>query len=358
MKKGNNMSTIRTIASCLLATFLLFGCENSEMTETPSEAENFISYELVENWPNLPEGFALGMPTGLGIDSDNNIVVFHRAGRPWAHPAPEEKIDRNTIFTIDSKTGEVLKNWGADLFLMPHGLEVDQDNNIWVTDTGLHQVLKFNSDGDLLMTIGEEKVMGNDSSHFALPTDVGVASDGSFYVSDGYGNSRVVKFSKDGSFLFEWGDNGPDRKLNRGTKDGQFDTPHGIDLDKDGNIYVADRENNRIQKFNSAGNFIAIWQNDLADQFYSLVIDKKNARLFGVDFMNQNDTALGGSDIFSFDLDLNLEQRFGRTGFYDGPTSRYHDIAIDDDGNIYVGDIRNNTIQKFQLKSEQTDNPQ
>ena len=353
-----NAVGIKTIASGLLATLLLFGCENSEKTKTQSEAENFASYKLVEDWPNLPEGFALGMPTGLGVDSDNNIVVFHRAGRPWAHPAPEEKIDRNTIVTIDSETGEILKNWGIDLFLMPHGLDVDQDNNIWVTDTGLHQVLKFNSDGELLMTIGEEKVMGNDSSHFALPTDVGVASDGSFYVSDGYGNSRVARFSKDGSFMFEWGDNGPDRKLNKGTKEGQFYIPHGIDLDRDGNVYVADRENNRVQKFDADGNILAIWQNELADQLYSLVIDQKNARLLGVDFMNQVDSVQGGSDILRFDLNLNLKQRIGRTSFYDGPISRYHDIAVDDDGNIYVGDIRNNTIQKFRPTNDPSDNPQ
>ncbi len=344
----------------LLTILLIAGCGQSKEKKITEETVKPDSYELVKDWPNFPEDFALGMPTGLGIDSDNNIVVFHRAGRPWSFPTPEDKIENNTILTIDNETGEVLKSWGADIFLMPHGLEVDQENNIWVTDTGLQQILKFNSDGELLMTLGEANVLGNDSSHFSLPTDVAVAPDGSFYVSDGYGNSRVVKFSKDGSFLFEWGKNlfawgknGSDRKLNIGDKEGEFYIPHGIDLDKKGNVYVADRENNRIQKFDAEGNFIISWQNELADQFYSLVIDHKNERLFGIDNLAPNDSIPHGSDIFRFDLDLNLELQFGRTGFYDGPICKYHDIAIDNEGNIFVGDLINNKIQKFRLKQSE-----
>ena len=191
------------------------------------------------------------------------------------------------------------------------------------------------------MTLGEAKVSGNDSEHFNLPTDIAVSSDGSFYVSDGYGNSRVIKFSKEGTYLHEWG--------KFGNKQGEFNIPHGIDLDDDGNVYVADRENNRIQKFDSNGNFIALWQNKVTDQLYSVTIDNHNDHLFGIDYMTVNDTVVKGSDIFRFDLDMNLQKQFGRTGFYDGPISRYHDIQIDDEGSIYVGDILENTIQKFAL---------
>jgi len=334
----------------LLTIFSITSYAQSKERKIEEEKMKLDSYELVKDWPDLPEDYVLGMPTGLGIDSENNIVVFHRAGRPWSFPPPEEKIAKSTILTIDSKTGKILKSWGSDLFLMPHGLEVDEENNIWVTDCGLQQVFKFSSDGDLLMVLGEANVLGNDSLHFALPTDIAVAPDGSFYISDGYGNSRVLKFSNDGSFLFEWGKNGPDRKLNRGDKEGEFDTPHGIDLDKYGNVYVADRENNRIQKFDSEGNFIAVWQNKITDQLYSVCIDNNSEHLFGVDFMVVNDTIPKGSDIFRFDLDFNLQVQFGRTGFYNGPISRYHDIAVDDEGTIYVGDILGNKIQKFQLK--------
>ena len=308
------------------------------------------TYELVNDWPDLPKDFVLGMPTGIGIDTNNNIVVFHRAGRPWSFPAPKEKIDKTTILTIDSKSGKILKSWGSDLFRMPHGLEVDKENNIWVTDCGLQQVLKFSSDGNLLMVLGEANILGNDSLHFALPTDVAVAPDGSFYVSDGYGNSRVVKFSKQGSFLFEWGKNGPERKLNKGDKEGEFNIPHAIDLDKYGNVYVADRENNRIQKFDSKGNFIRAWKSNITGQFYAVSIDNKNDHLIGVDYVAGNDTISKGSDIFRFDFDLNPKVQFGRTGSYNGPISQYHDIAIDNEENIYVVDIIGNKIQKFRLK--------
>ena len=220
--------------------------------------------------------------------------------------------------------------------------EIDKENNIWVTDVGLHQIFKFNSDGTLLLTLGKAQVPGNDKEHFSLPTDVAVSADGSFYVSDGYGNSRVVKFSKDGTYLFEWG--------KFGNKQGEFNIPHGIDLDKNGNVYVADRENNRIQKFDAQGNFITLWQNQTTDQLYSVTIDNQNNHLFGIDYFIVNDTIFKGSDIFRLDLDTNLQMQFGRTGFYNGPISRYHDIAVDDEGTIYVGDILGNKIQKFQLK--------
>ncbi|HEY5691129.1 MAG TPA: hypothetical protein VIS49_06715, partial [Cyclobacteriaceae bacterium] len=190
---------------------------------------------------------------------------------------------------------------------------------------------------------GEARVLGNDSIHFALPTDLVSAPDGSFYVSDGYGNSRVVKYSKDNSFLFDWGKNGPDRILNKGTNAGEFNTPHGIDLDENMNVYVADRENNRIQKFNSKGNFLAHWQNKSAHQLYSVAVGHKNNYFLAIDY----DSIAKASNILRFDFDLNLGMQFSN------PNTRYHDIAIDTEGAIYVGDILNKKIQKFQLvKSE------
>ncbi|WP_339839922.1 peptidyl-alpha-hydroxyglycine alpha-amidating lyase family protein [uncultured Flavobacterium sp.] len=250
-----------------LLTLLIFGCKNTEKEELKKESENSDSYILVNDWPKLPENFVLGNPTGLGINSENNIVVFHRANRIWEETMQKDKIQENTILTLNKQTGEVLKSWGADLFIMPHGLEVDKQNNIWVTDCGLHQVFKFDSNGNLLMILGEAKVPGDDSSHFNEPTDIAVTEDGSFYISDGYENSRIAKFSKEGEYLFEWG--------KFGNKQGEFNIPHGIDLDNEGNVYVADRENNRIQKFDAKGNFIAVWQNKITEQLYSVTIDNQ-----------------------------------------------------------------------------------
>tara|TARA_B110000305_G_scaffold237518_1_gene301007 strand:+ start:524 stop:1501 length:978 start_codon:yes stop_codon:yes gene_type:complete len=301
--------------------------------------DNVKTYELADHWPMLPNDFILGNPTGIGVSSSNDIVVFHRGSRVWQTPMPTEKIKEKTILILDNKTGKIKNAWGSNLFIMPHGLEVDNEDNIWVTDVALHQVFKFNYTGELLMVLGVPNESGNDSLHFNLPTDVAVSPSGSFYVSDGYGNSRVMKFSKEGDYLFEWGKFGTDK--------GAFNIPHGLDLDKSGNVYVADRENNRIQKFDSLGGFINLWQNKSIGQLYSVNINNDENYLLGIDYVIDENFVPVGSDIFRFDLNLNLNTRFGRSGFYKGKNKRYHDVQVDENGNIYAADILDNSIQKF-----------
>ena len=323
---------------CLFIFFiaLFIACSNTENTSAKSKGTK---YQLVNNWPQLPKGYALGEVTGVGIDTSQNIFLFHRAGRKWTTPFPDSLISLNTILMLNRQTGKILNSWGANLFIMPHGLTVDKNNNVWVTDVALQQIFKFSHDGKLLMKLGVAKIAGNDATHFNLPTDVAIADDGSFYVSDGYGNSRVVKFSKEGNYLFEWG--------KKGDRPGEFNIPHAIDLDSHGNVYVADRENNRIQKFDSTGKFLKEWKNNKASQLYALTVDKRNNNVFAIDYSTVFYIFIKGSDILQFDSSENLLNRFGRTGSYTGPVCRYHDIAVDNEGNIYVGDILGNQIQKF-----------
>jgi peptidylamidoglycolate lyase len=338
------MTTIKNKVSVFILLVIFFiACNNTGNTDTKNSSKRLPKYELVKDWPQLPKGYILSQVTGVGIDFSQNIFLFHRTGRQWTEPFPDSLISSNTILMLNRQTGKMMNSWGANLFIMPHGLTVDKDNNVWVTDVALHQIFKFSHDGKLLMKLGVANIPGNDSSHFNLPTDVAVAGDGSFYVSDGYGNSRVVKFSKEGKYLFEWG--------KKGDKPGEFNTPHGIDLDSYGNVYVADRENNRIQKFHANGKFLKEWKNNMAVQLYSLTVDKKNNDVFAIDYLTVNDTLIKGSDIMQFDSTVNLLTRFGRTGFYDGPISRYHDIAVDNEGSIYVGDILDNRIKKFKKVS-------
>ncbi|HLP39352.1 peptidyl-alpha-hydroxyglycine alpha-amidating lyase family protein [Lacibacter sp.] len=331
-----------TIKICFfLASVFLFACaddSNKNNTDQP------INYALVEAWPQLPAGYSFGQPTGIGIDSKQHLFVFHRAGRKWTDPFPEEFIDKNTILELDAETGTIINEWGANLFIMPHGLTVDKQDNIWVTDVGLHQVLKFSHDGKLLMTLGVAKTPGNDSLHFNLPTDVAVADDGSFYVSDGYGNSRVVKFSASGNYLLEWG--------TKGSKEAEFNIPHGITIDKSEHVYVADRQNNRIQVFDKNGAFLRVLKNkDSVPQLPAVTIDSAQ-HLYAIDFDYTITTDIGnkGSKIFRYDSAGTIVFQFGSTGENKRTVSWYHDIAVDQQGNIYVGDIHGTRLLKFRNK--------
>ena len=281
----------------------------------------------------------LGNPTGISIDTNQNIVVFHRANREWSlfGSMPDKPIQSETILIINKDSGKLINSWGDNLFVMPHGLKADSDNNIWVTDVGLHQIFKFSYDGKLLLKLGQAGIAGNDSSHFNKPTDVAIAKDGSFYVSDGYENSRIIKFSATGKYLFEWG--------KKGDNEGEFNIPHGISLDDNGNVYVADRENNRIQEFDSTGKFIRHFSDNSFGAISAVASDK--SKLFVVDDVTFLKVKHRGSDVFIFDTTGKVQTRFGRSGFYNGKTSWYHDLAVDKDENIYVGDILGNTIQKF-----------
>ncbi|MFT3680823.1 MAG: peptidyl-alpha-hydroxyglycine alpha-amidating lyase family protein [Ferruginibacter sp.] len=322
-----------------LAAILLFACSNAAVNQGGLPA---VRYELVKDWPQLPASYKLGQVAGIGIDTSGNIVLFHRAGREWGlldNKFPATPIEENTILTLDRKNGSIINNWGAGLFIMPHGLLVDKMNNVWVTDVGRQQVLKFNAEGKLLRALGEEKVAGNDSLHFNMPTDIAVATDGSFYVSDGYGNSRILKFSANGNYIFEWG--------SRGTGPGQFNIPHAIDLGTNGNVYVADRENNRIQEFSAEGKFIKEWRDGAPEKLYAVTVDKQTGHVFAADYAALFGVIAKGSNIIEFDSSGWMVQEFGRSGNYEGPKCRYHDIAVDKEGNIYAADILGNRVQKF-----------
>lgn len=333
-----NFKPLRVITIFVL-TILALRCNNKPAAIKNESLQ--VSYELVKDWPQLLPGYQLGQPTGIGIDTSGHVFIFHHAGRRWTEPFPDSAISLPTILELDNETGKILNSWGANLFIMPHGLTVDKHNNIWVTDVGLHQVLKFSHDGNLLMKWGDAKVPGTDSLHFNLPTDVVVADDGSFYVSDGYGNSRVVKFSAAGNYLFEWG--------KKGNNPGEFDTPHAITLDNKGNVYVADRENNRIQVFDSTGIFIKeITNNEKVAQIPSITL-VNSQHLFAVDY-DFKDSTVNGSTIFRYNSSGNVFMKFSDDGSNKRSLSWFHDIAAYKDGSIYVGDIRNMRMLKFKVK--------
>ena len=320
---------IITRLSILLVAFT--AASQAELTDKDS-------YAVVHGWPELPVGRTLGQATGVGVDSHNHVFVFHRAGREWSDPFPADPIEAPTVMVFDGDTGKMLAEWGSNMFVMPHGLSVDAGDNIWMTDVGRHQVFKFSHDGDLLLTLGENRVAGADSEHFNLPTDVAVLSDGSFYVSDGYANTRVVKFSPQGQFQFQWGE--------AGSSEGRFDLPHGIAVDGESRVYVADRSNARVQVFDREGSFLAQWKSTEIGRPYAVAIGP-DEKAYIVDGGDQPPGPPDRSRAMRMSLNGDVETTFGRYGNYDGQFQLGHDIAVAADGAVYVVDAWGKRVQKF-----------
>lgn len=301
------------------------------------------SYRVVHDWPQLPEGRVLGGVSGVGIDTHGNVFVFHRNSRTW--PTTDElattPIAGPTVTVFDAHTGKVLSEWGENTFAMPHGLTVDHDDNVWLTDVALNQVYKYTHEGKLLLTMGERGVSGNDSTHFNRPTDVVVAADGTVFISDGYRNTRVMKFSPKGEFMSQWG--------TKGNGPGEFNVPHGLAMDSVGRVYVADRENDRVQVFDQAGHFFGQWRGGAIGRPYGISIAPNNTALVA-DGGEQPDNPPDRSGVDVLELDGTMIDRFGRWGNYDGQFRMAHDVAVAQDGAVYVADITGGRVQKFVAK--------
>lgn len=324
-----------------VALLFLFAMCGSNAQFAPLGSPSCLSYQIVHGWPVLPAGEVLGSVAGVGVDSHGNVFVFHRPDRTW--PASNllslEPIARPTVTVFDGHSGSVLARWGAGQFAMPHGLTIDNHDNVWLTDVALQQVYKFSHHGRLLLTLGERGVAGNDAGHFNRPTGVAVAADGSFYVSDGYLNTRVVKYSADGKFLFQWG--------TKGSGPGQFDLPHGVALDTSGHVYVADRSNARIQVFDDSGRFLSQWSGKQLGRPYAIAIDH-SGKTYIADGGDQPDAPPDRSAfVVVRTTDGSPLAHVGRFGNYDGQFEMAHSIAVDVEGSVYVGDITGGRVQKF-----------
>ena len=214
----------------------------------PNSAPN--TYRAGESFGQLPADRALGSAIGVEIDRDGKSVwVFDRCS---ANDCAGSKVA--PIMKFDP-SGKLMVSFGASMFSFPHGLAVDRDGNVWVTDGKSHIVVKFAPDGKVLMTLGHKDAPGASNDSFNSPSDVAIAANGDIIIADGHGgktNDRMVKLSKDGKFIKAWG--------RHGSAPGEFDTPHGIALDSTGRVFVADRVNSRVQVFDPDGNFVAEWK--------------------------------------------------------------------------------------------------
>lgn len=297
-------------------------------------------YHLVADWPQLPEGMVLGQVSGVGVDSQGQVFVFHRADRVWqGENFGLDKIPAPTVAVLDGESGELISQWGADTFVIPHSLTVDQDDNLWLTDVGLHQVFKFDRAGNLLLVLGEPGVPGDDETHFNMPTDAAAAADGSFYVSDGYGNARVIHFSATGEFLHQWG--------TAGDGPGQFSVPHGLALDAQGQVYVADRGNARLQIFTAEGEWLTTWASREIGRPWAIRLGPDGA-VYVVDGGDQREFWPDRGRVLKLDTAGNVLAAFGAYGDEPGQFIWPHTLALAPNGSLYVGEVATGMrIQKF-----------
>jgi len=289
-------------------------------------------YRTIESHFKLPDGRKIGSTVGITIDRDGiSVWVFERCGANncvGSSLAPILKFDAS---------GALIKSFGAGMFIRPHGIHIDRDGNLWVTDgegpdgkdprrNGKgHQVFKLNQDGKVLMTLGKAGVAGDGPDTFNMPSAVLIAPNGDIFVGDGHGgasNARVLKFSKDGKLITTWG--------KRGSAPGDFATPHSLAMDSRGRLFVGDRENNRIQIFDQEGTFLEEWK-----QFgrpSGIFIDR-NDRLYVADHQSDAKTNPG----FRKGITIG-SARDGKVSAFildPDPNGSQEGVAVDVNGNIY-----------------------
>jgi len=283
--------------------------------QTPPEAPvPELEYAPVAGFFQLPPGENFVEPAGIAVNSKGHIYVFHRGKHPLMEFDP---------------SGRFLRSIADELFVTAHMVHVDMEDNIWTTDVGTHVVLKLSPEGRVLIALGRMRIPGDDVLHFNQPTDVAFDRDGNIYVTDGYGNSRVLKFDKYGNPVLGWG--------MKGTGPGQFDTPHTIAIDGD-LVYVGDRENARIQIFDLTGRFLREWR--LGHPF-SLVVTPDH-------FVYMADAI--ASRILQIDRDGKVVGALRGPAPGQGPHFDPHEIAVGKDGAIFTAEVLGWRAQKFRLQ--------
>jgi len=273
-------------------------------------------YTVQENWWTLPEGWEFGWIPAVAVDSQDKVYVYSRSEHPMV------------VFDRD---GNFIDSWGDDILKDAHGIFIDADDNIYCTEREPHVIRKFTTDGELLMTLGTPDVPGAEGEPFNLPTDFALGPDGEMYISDGYGNARVHKYSPDGELIKSWGQ--------PGTGPGEFDLPHCVRVDPRNRLMVADRENNRIQFFTLDGEYIEEWGDLLQPD--TIYIDDDDLVYI----------AELGQRISIMTLDGEVISQWGSERGSSVPGEFMacpHGIWLDSHGDIYVGEVQADArLQKF-----------
>ena len=315
-------------------------------------------YDVVAKWPQpfAQQGYIWGSQGGVFAETPNRIFLLNRGelklpekvpnnfNGAWGSlgmgtattPKPEL---RNCIVIVDAN-GQMIESWTQWDRLFeggrgPHAIKIspyDADRHVWVVDDMRQQIFKFTNDGKkLVMTLGEAGVAGNDAKHFGRPTDIAWLPDGTFFISDGYTNTRVVKFDKNGKFLLTWGTSG--------TGSGQFNTVHSIAIDNNRRVYVSDRSNSRIQIFDENGKFIDQWTNIRSPYHIVMSADQ---HLWIADGVTHK--------FLKYDLNGKLLYSWGTYGTFPGAVWGVHQFSVDSEGNLYAAETFGGRTQKFRPK--------
>ena len=293
-------------------------------------------YKAIEHWGQLPSGWEYVDVVGVATDSRDHVYVFNRGDHP--------------MVVFDSG-GTFLTEWGAGDFVRPHGITIGPDDRIYLTDDIGHAVYEYNLKGERLKTLGpsgqpsntgvtefDYRSMKQAAGPYHFPTNLALASDGQMFVSDGYGNARVHRFNTEGQLIQSWGE--------PGDGPGQFHLPHGVFLDSNNRVFVADRENNRLQIFSTDGIFQDQWTDvvrptnifiDAEDNVFVSEVGKR-AGLFP--WMEPDPSETGGR-VSIFDSKGNLMARWGGGNDPVAATDFFvpHDVWLDSNGNIYIGEV-------------------
>lgn len=319
------------------------------LAQTPGAPRNDLPqpYRTTRDWGQLPPGVKWAAVTAIEPAPDGTLYVIHRcfanscAGRT---EAPILKYDSN---------GKLLKSWGEGMFIFPHGATVDREGNLWVADARGengkgNQVFKFSPEGKVLMTLGKAGVSGSGPDLFDQPTDVLVTPNGDIFVTDSHRNgknNRVVKFTKDGKFIKEWG--------KKGSGPGEISEPHTIAMDSSGRLFVGDRENNRIQIFDQDGRYITEWR-----QFGrpSGIAIAKDDTIYVADSESGPDT--GAHELRGITKGIRIgSAKDGKvTAFIEDmePTAPDHSgaegVGVDAQGNVYGAVVRRQMLERHVKK--------
>jgi len=294
------------------------------------------TYRVDANWPVRPRGVGWDHVPGIYVDRADRVWVFTRTDPP---------------VQVYDTSGRFIRSWGSGVFGRPHQIKLDHEGFVWVTDQGNHCVMKFTEEGKLLQVLGIHGESGDDDRHMNNPTDMVVTPAGDVFVSDGYANSRVLHFDKSGRFVKRWG------KL--GVAPGEFSLPHAIAVDSKGRLYVADRNNARVQVFNQDGKFLDQWRHVVVP--WGLCVTardeiwvcgsgpmgwRKEDVVLGVPPVNQVLVKFSTSGRV---LELVVVPKGADGKEQPGELNWVHGIAVDSKGNLYAGDINGKRAQKFLL---------